>query len=161
MKGKPYRIRVTDGSSKVLIETTATYQPSASPPYFTPPIQMDNLVCDSSGCGRHIRIGDSYDKFGNVTQEDQFGDIAEPTDDRTIVREFSPNESTWVVGLPSSEIIYQGIGDTRRKVGATDFFYDGENTCIAPSMNRKPVRGDLTRVVPWNDGGPTLDTRMG
>ena len=155
MKGKPYRIRVTDGTGTKLSETTTSYAADDTAPYFNPPVQVN-----STFEGKSTRVVYSYDStYGNVTREDQYGDVGDPTDDRTVTRSFSPNTTAWIIGLLTNETIYQGIGTTT-KVAATDSFYDGATSCQQASTNRTPTRGNVTRLVRWLSDGTSPETRM-
>ncbi len=124
LKGKPYRIRVSNGAGQLFAETTTTYAADADgvAPFYTPPQQIDTSICDATACGKQTRIVYSYDSYGNVTREDRYGDIAEASDDRTAVRTFSPNTTAWLVGQPTSETIYQGIG-LSNQMASTSFYY--------------------------------------
>jgi RHS repeat-associated protein len=160
MKGKPYRVRVTDGTGKKLSETTTSYAPDNDAPYFNPPVQVDSFLCEGTTCGKQVRSISTYDSTnGNVLREDLYGDLADPTDDRTVTRTFSPNTTAWILGLPTKETIYQGIGTTNR-VAATDYFYDGAPSCKQSSTNQTPTQGNVTRIVRWLADGTSPEVRM-
>jgi len=158
-KGLVYRTKVTNAAAQVLTETTTSYAADAdtAAPWFTPPLQVDNSI--ESGA-KQTRIVYTYDHtYGNVTREDQHGDLSTTADDRTVVRAFGLNTADWIVGLPTSETIYQGIG-TSPQVAKTDFYYDGTTSCSTASTNQVPTLGHLTRVVRWLNGGTSPATRM-
>src|SRR3989441_764446 len=147
MKGKPYRMRVSDGASHIYSEVTTSYASGPSTaPFFNPPLQVDTNICDGGACGKQTRTIYTFDTYGNVTREDQYGDLSDTSDDRTVSRTFSPNTTAWIVGLPSSETIYQGIG-LANQMAATSFYYDGVTDCTVASSNVTPTLGNLTRVV--------------
>src|SRR5271157_4008693 len=161
MKGKPYRHKVEDGSGNLLAQTTTEYLPDNTAPYFNPPVQVDIYTCDSGSCNKDVRTRYSYDNFGDIVQEEQFGDISSPDDDRTIVRAYVSNQSTWLIGLLSTETIYQGAG-TSHELARTDYFYDGDNTCKTTAAASMPTTGDLARVSPSTGSDKhVIDTRMG
>lgn len=161
MKGKPYRIQVTDGDGRLFSETTINYAANtAISYYFTPPSQVDTIVYDGDSTMRHTRTAYTYDTFGNVIREDQYGDINTPLDDRTVTRDFLPNESAWIVGLPSNETVYQGI-DSLKKMASTDYFYDSGTDCTTfrAYTPQASLKGNLTSIRRWFDRGPGyLDT---
>jgi len=79
MKGKPYRQRVRDGAGTIFSEVTTEYLAgAATAPFFNPPGQVDGYTCDSGQCAQHVRTRYSYDTYGNVTKEEQFGDLSTP-----------------------------------------------------------------------------------
>ena len=159
MKGKPYRSRTSDAVGQKYSETTTEYKSDTSDSRFNPPEQVDTLICDGDDCGLHLRTRYNYDSFGNVVREEQFGDVNDASDDRTTVREFALNVDSWIVGLRKLEILYEGIGNIK-KVAATDFYYDGTDTCTTPATNQVPSIGNLTRIKRWNRGRPSPETRM-
>ncbi|MGE0477197.1 MAG: FG-GAP-like repeat-containing protein, partial [Nitrospirales bacterium] len=161
LKGFPYRSKVKDGAGNLYSETTTTYQDDDNglPPFFTPPSSVVNNICDGTSCGKQTRTDFTYDIYGNITREDQYGDTGTSTDDRTVTRTYLPNTTAWILGLPATEKIYQGLG-TSVQVAGTDFYYDGTTSCSSPSSNQQPTKGNLTRVVKWLSGGTSPETRM-
>ena len=161
MKGKPYRIKVTNGAGAVLTETTISYEADFDglAPFYTPPTQVDTNICDGTSCGKQTRTVSTYDSYGNVTREDHYGDLNDTSDDFTIVRTFALNTTSWIVGLPASETIYQGIG-TSPQVAQTTFYYDETTSCSTASTNQTPAQGNLTRIVRWLSGGTNPEARM-
>jgi len=155
MKGKPYRTRNKYSESMI------TYTPDTNgAPYFTAPNQVDSYTYDGDSNYTQTKTLYTYDGFGNVVREDQYGDINDSTDDRTIVRAFLPNTSNWIVGLPASEDIYQGIG-TANKIAGKVYYYDDLTACNgSPTNNQTPVYGKLTRVALWLNGGTNPEARM-
>jgi RHS repeat-associated protein len=161
MKGKPYRVLVTDAQGDKYSEVTTTYAADVDnkAPYFNPPLQVDRYVYDGGTDYKQIRTVYTYDGYGNITREDQYGDYNDQSDDRTIIRTFSPNTSDWIVGLPTKEDTYQGIG-TANKVAGKTFYYDDLTDCNGtPTNNQTPVKGNMTRVVGWLNGGVNPETR--
>lgn len=150
MKGRPYKVTVTDSAGRIYSYVTTVYQKSAAnPPYFTPVAQIDNFSCGLKSCEKHVRVTFEYDNYGNTTKEYQYGDVDDPQDDMTIIREFSPNVNDWIVGLQAREYIYKGIGDQGSRVYGTEYYYDDTQDCTVASQNQTPRRGDLTRIAPW------------
>jgi|GEM_PF-6752391 len=85
----------------------------------------------------------------------------------TVTRTFSPNVDKWIVGLPATEAVFQGTGDsnadTNLLVSRTDYYYDDLPLadCNAnPTNNQMPTNGNLTRIVRWLNGGISPETRM-
>jgi len=170
-KGKPYRIRVsgvTNGQTLTYMETETTYATSlggGEPYFFYYPSRVDTYTCaggvsgacKGSGGERHTQTVYTYDAYGNVTREEQYGDVDDSTDDRTITRSFAYNTTAWIMGLPASETVYKGMS----KAAATTYYYDGVSDCSAASANQTPVKGNLTRVVRWNDTGSSSETWLG
>jgi RHS repeat-associated protein len=179
MKGKPYLTQVSDLLGRIYSKMEIIYATDRNnaAPWFNPPLQVDTAICSagnftgyckSSGGAKLLRTVYKYDDYsdvitdelGNVTLEYQYGDLTDATDDRTITRTFSPNTTKWIVGLPSGESVYQGIGTTTKVAGKT-YYYDDLSSCAAvPTNNQTPVKGNLTRFVNWLNGGTSLETRM-
>jgi YD repeat-containing protein len=152
MKGKPYRTRAVDANtpSKVYSETVTNYLADADnqAPWFNPLSQVVNKIDNAAKETKIVYV--SYDAYGNVTREDQYGDStsnnAVTSDDRTIVRTYANNTTPWLLGFPTSETIYQGIGTTI-PVAQTVFYYDGTTSCGTASTNQTPTFGHVTRAV--------------
>jgi RHS repeat-associated protein len=162
LKGAPYRTKVTDGLGNLFTETTTTYVADSDgvAPFFTPPASVVTAICDGNGCGKQTRTDFTYDTYGNVTEEYQYGDTGTSTDDRTVVRTFTPNTTDWLLSLPTSETIYAGLGTGGAQMAQTDFYYDGTTSCAVASTNQLPTQGNLTRVTRWLSGGTSPETRM-
>lgn len=161
MKGKPYRTRVRDTQGKIYSEVKTTYASDAdnAAPYFNPPIQIDSSLYEGGTVPRNTRTIYSYDGYGNVVRESQYGDLSNSSDDRTVIRTFSFNTAKWIVGLPAKEEIFEGIGTTVKASGKT-FYYDDLVDCnSAPTSNQTPAKGNLTRVVNWLAGGASPERR--
>jgi RHS repeat-associated protein len=171
MKGKPYFVRVSDAGGNIYSETETTYAAennTISPPppwHFNPPKQVDTYTCDGSvqipakckysSTAKHISTNYLYDsdttgtEYGNLSYEYRHGDMSTTDDDLTIHRIYTSNESSWIVGLPTSEKIYQG-SDTTTKIAETNYFYDDDTTNWCPlSTNQGPNKGLLTRIDRW------------
>ena len=166
MKGKPYRKKISTytKSSGVILEysdifmtylandTTQSY-------YFSPLQQIDSHTCDppASSCnettaGKHVKTIYLTDAYGNITREDKYGDLDDPNDDSTITRAYGYNTPSWIIGLPTSETLYQGVG-TAYQTSKTDYYYDGTYNCDTPSAGQSPTKGNLNLVCRWFNGG--------
>jgi YD repeat-containing protein len=159
MKGKPYRVRVKDGAGNIFAETTTSYASDYDPTaaHFHPPQVVDTYTCDGTstticGSAKQTEAQFFYDCqltsqcYGNLLEEEYNGDVAVSTDNRTVSRTFTPNDSLWLVGLPATETVYSGIGTGGTKLSDTRFSYDG-----ATSYTAVPVKGHLTKVERWLD----------
>jgi RHS repeat-associated protein len=159
MKGKPYRVVVTDGSGQIFSEVRTNYGSDNVEPYFNPPTLIDTFLCDGDGCGISIRVVYVHDSLGNLTREQHqvSGAI-----DRIVTREFSPNTGEpWIIGLPFKETVLDGFGVVK---SLTDFYYDGVSNgtagCQEVSTNTLPQKGNLTRIVRFLEGETSPETRM-
>jgi RHS repeat-associated protein len=159
MKGKPYRVVVTNGSGQIFSEVRTNYGSDNVEPYFNPPTLIDTFLCDGDGCGVSIRVIYVHDSLGNLTREEHqvSGAI-----DRIVTREFSPNTGEpWIISLPYREMVSTAAGAVK---SSTDFYYDGVSSgttgCQQTSSNTLPQKGNLTRIVRWLEGGTSPETRM-
>lgn len=164
MKGKPYRVKVTDGSGAEYSQTDIYYVADGTAPHFNPPARVDNWICEGNSCNSGKKTEtyyEGYDDYGNPTVEYQKGNVSDDSDDRTIQRTFTNNDNgKWIVGLPLSEIIYKGHSTNQSdRIAQTDSFYDGAANCSAQSENTNPDKGNLTRVRRWLDGNIYVDAR--
>jgi YD repeat-containing protein len=178
MKGKPYRTRVSDLSNKVYSEMETSYLADGTAPFFNPAVQVDVYNCDGKTTGwckgksvaKHVKTAyEYYAPYGNVTREDQYGDVDDPGDDRTVYRWYATNASNWIIGLLGFERIYQGTYpgvaiadiDTAQSKSSAYYYYDGGVTdCNTASSNWTPTIGNLTRIVRWLNTGSDPEARM-
>jgi len=162
MVGAEYRKHISDGSGNLYTRTTTTYTEDADgiAPFYTPPAQMNAEICDGNACSIQTQINLTYDIYGNVIEEKYHGDLSVTTDDRTTTRTYSPNITEWIVGLPATETIHEGIGTSGPRRTHTDFYYDGSTSCNTASTNQIPIKGLLTRSVKWLNLGTNPETRI-
>jgi len=176
MKGKVYRERISDQrTGKTYSEITTSYLADDNgAPFFTPRHEVNRYTCDGAvtgSCnasnGRQIKtVYAAYDSYGNLLEEDQYGDVGNTTDDRTIARSYSYNLDKWIVGLPSNASVYAGIGKVEaKKASSVDYYYDsvayGVTGCSQSSTAQTPSEGNVTREVYWNKDGVSPETHYG
>lgn len=166
MKGKPYRIRISDQNQVKLSETTIEYKANAVAPYFNPPYQSFTTTFDGGSSKQTTTVTVFDATFGNLLRKIESGD---ETDSRTIVINYNPNSEKWITGLPSSVSIYKGafLNDSEtssnmiaNKLKSTSYFYDGASDCNTASSNLPPEKGKVTSVVSWLKDGVSPETRM-
>ncbi|BEH09273.1 RHS repeat-associated core domain-containing protein [Geobacter sulfurreducens subsp. ethanolicus] len=178
MKGKPYRVRTSDGANKTYSETETAYaaDKDSAAPWFNPPAQVDTYVCDGNVVGackgspyvKHIKTEYQFDsepgatEYGNMTFEIRHGDVNITSDDLTLYKTYSPNPSKWIVGLQTGDMAYKGIG-TSTPIASTIYYYDGVSSCDSASQNQTPDKGKITRTLRWlkfDDSGRYVEERM-
>jgi RHS repeat-associated protein len=175
MKGKIYRKELWNlkgGVRQSNSQTLTTYWDSAGPSYFTPPRLIGTQQCDTATCGRTARTeyadfdtsGNAilaYDAWGNVLRVNEYGDVSDSKDDRTIIRTYSTMSPNYIVGLRTSETVYAGAGSgtslvPSNQLAQTLFYYDGTASgtgdCSSTSSTTSPTKGNLTRIVRWLNG---------
>lgn len=171
LKGKPYRTITYDSADRYYSEVETSYDSLGTPDYyFNPPKQVDTYTCDGSKShltckartdNRHTKVIYGYDSFGNIQNEYVHGDVDNPENpslNRTTIRNYTSNTDQWIVGLPINETVYAGIGTAEgSKISHTDYYYDGVSDCSVASTNQNPIKGNLTRIVRWNNSEPNAD----
>ena len=167
MEGLPYRVTVAKLTAPTFIyaKTETTYHDdrigtNTTAPYFTPPAQVENLVCDGGACKttRVSYVATDYDTYGNLTRESHHGDTTVTGDEQTIQRAFIVNPTDYLVRVPVRETIYKNlsvaVGD---KLAETLFYYDGTGTgaCTAAptGSNTTVTKGHVTKTERWLSGG--------
>lgn len=183
-QGKPYRVQVWDLQQSTYEETETAYWSILSSPAgkthgFVPPSLVTTRSCvggTTPACARTVLTRyafwdpvagasneeagwyPAYDATGNALQVIEYGDVDDPSDDRTIARDYSPNTTEWVVGLESGEWVFAGSNydaTTQTPIAQTLTWYDGTldaATCSSSGSSATPVRGDATRVQRWLNG---------
>ena len=167
LKGRPYRVTMAKKADPnfVFTKIETSYHddrigPNTSAPWFTPPAQVETMLCENDPCvTTQVAIAATdYDAYGNILRESYHGDVNLTGDEKTIQREFLVNTTDYVVNTPKREAIYKGLSvAVPNKLAETFFFYDGTGTgsCTgAPSGSDTTVtKGKLTKIVRWLDGG--------
>jgi RHS repeat-associated protein len=154
----------------ILTRTETYYSSTGSAPYrclqeSSVEYQCDagTRVVDDSGCAAR-RTEFSYDEFGNNTQmrECSYEEFninlgthecvnTSPNDqERTTLTDYRPATGPYIVGLPSREAVFEGIGygwkRGKQPMRDTLYCYDGDDGCQEP-----PNVGLLTKTEQWND----------
>ncbi|MFO3795872.1 MAG: cadherin-like domain-containing protein, partial [Anaerolineales bacterium] len=131
-----------DGAGTVLEKVEETYQTVQSrKPYRALNISTLKTLTFSDAI-RKTQIDRSFDTFGNLRSEINYGDLDNPVDNRLRVISYTSNPAAYIVSKPSVETIY--AGQVQNSVNAeleTTYFYDGAGTSSAA-----PVKGLLTKV---------------
>ncbi|MEV6845381.1 RHS repeat-associated core domain-containing protein, partial [Actinoplanes sp. NPDC051411] len=104
----------------------------------------------------------SFDQYGMVTKEDDFGDDAVTGDEQCTVTDYEPrNTSAWLLTMPQRVRTFaMTCGDEATKpvteadvIGDAETLYDGHAYGVAPT------KGDITesdQMSAYNNGNPTF-----
>ncbi|NOT96522.1 MAG: RHS repeat-associated core domain-containing protein, partial [Nitrospira sp.] len=101
----------------------------------------------------------SYDAYGNLTLSYNRGDFtgnnAITSDDTTTAVTYAPADTTnWVIGFPTVQRTYAGLGTGGTKLSETLTSYDGTGSCTTPAGSATTVtKGHVTKVERWLNGG--------
>ena len=170
MKGKPYQTEVKRKSDNLLYtKTETTYLgdqigTDATAPWFTPPTLVTTSLYDNAGvlAKQTQTEAVSYDAYGNLTlsynRGDSTGNNAITSDDITTAVMYAPPDTTnWLIGFPTVQSTYAGLGPSGVKLSETKSYYDGTGTgaCTAAptGSNTTVTKGKLTKVERWLSGG--------
>ena len=172
-KGAPYQVDVFDGqlyvdepgsTAGLLRRTLTDYldDEDGEAPFFTPPERIVTEFYEESSKVTERQTDYTYDQqYGNLLEVQHKGDPSTTADDRTITRTFALNPSTWIVSLPKTETISQGLG-AGTPVARTQFLYDGGGGCAgSPDGNTSPTKGNLTARIEGLDGEVPVSTGLG
>ena len=158
-KGLPYKSRVTDQTGKAYSESTTTYLVDADgvAPYFTPPALTTTKHFNSAGVEvKQTQLeAVSYDSYGNLTLAYNRGDLSTGSDDTTMAMTYAPADTTnWLIGFPTIQRTYAGLGIGGTKLNETLTSYDGASSCTTPAGSATTVtKGHVTKVERWLNGG--------
>jgi RHS repeat-associated protein len=101
----------------------------------------------------------TYDSYGNVTTEKDWGDTGITTDNSIITRTYYPNTTTNIVDKVAIEKVYLAADDTftineSNLKQQTNYYYDGNNT----ALTTPPTKGMVTRVESKKDASNSVST---
>jgi RHS repeat-associated protein len=175
LKGKPSRVKAFDTTSNLATQTDTIYQSIVDPTNdpankrycFAPPSTVTTSTLQSGVATRRAQTQFFYstDGYGNLVEQDDFGDLAVSNDDRSTVYTYALNPASWIVGLPLHIYQYSGAGTqpppAANLIGETDYNYDGTADCSAASSGTTPAIGNITRAVQWTNPTSSIDTWYG
>ncbi len=153
--GRPYKTTVSDAQPPytVFSERTTIYRADSENqvPWYTPVSDVSTKVDNAL---KEMKVTYLYDDYGNVLQEQHYGETLISGDEKTIDRAISNNTTDWLIGFPTRETIYAGLGTAGAKLSESLMSYDGSGSCTTPNGVSIPTKGHLTRVERWLNGGP-------
>jgi RHS repeat-associated protein len=168
MKGLPFRVTVTKKTDPNFLyaKTETTYRDdligtTTTAPYFTPQAITTTKHYNSAGVETKQTQTEavSYDAYGNLTLSYSRGDFtgnnAITSDDTTTTVTYAPAETTnWLIGFPTIQRTYAGLGTGGTKLSETLTYYDGTGSCTTPAGSATTVtKGHVTKVERWLNGG--------
>lgn len=162
MRGKPYRIKTWDRYGSGYVEQVINYLDATLLPHFNPPSDITVSECLDANTCNSSKTSFRYDGYGNVTRKELQPDLDITTHNQTLIREFNPNTYSWIVSLPSNEILYAGVGTTLTQKAKTEYFYDAISSCqtALPTTTTIPAQNKVTGIRYWLEGEESPNIRM-
>lgn len=164
-KGLRYRTKISKVGSPgaPLTETTTTYKADLDgvAPWYTPMAVVTTSYYDNTGglAKQTQTEAVSYDGYGNLTLTYNRGDVtgnnALTSDDTTTALTYALADTTnWLIGFPTIQRTYAGLGIGGTKLSETLTYYDGASSCTTPAGSATTVtKGHVTKVERWLNGG--------
>jgi len=168
MKGKPYRVRVSDKDdpNTIYSKTLTTYHDNldAGASYFNPIKTVVNYIYDGGSYLMTQVDYDDYDNYGNVLLEVNHGDMVKTDDDFTIERAYYDNSVNHLVGFLKYERMFKGLDTSGTKKSENTYYYDETLDFGTPMGDynhtfQSPTKGNLTSIVRWNDNEGEVDVQ--
>ncbi|MDH4161836.1 MAG: FG-GAP-like repeat-containing protein [Nitrospirota bacterium] len=146
MKGRPYRTKVVGNHNKTYSESTITYAPDDSAPYFNPASEVISYICDGDECGLDSKKTLAFDRFGNLQEERVYGSASAQSPERRVVHTYAENSSSdkWIVSLPLTVELYD---QNNALMAKKRIYYDGVGGCTQSAGLATPEKGNVTRIV--------------
>ncbi|HEX2569439.1 MAG TPA: toxin TcdB middle/N-terminal domain-containing protein, partial [Polyangia bacterium] len=141
---KPEVTYYRDAAGNLFSYSSYDYTENAAPPYTSLLTSRWDYECNQSASCRRILTQIGYDTYGNATTTYEYGDYDVGGDERTVLRGYYPNTTSYIAAAPAYENVYSGIG-TSTLVAQTLYEYDGNTTYAAA-----PGIGELRRKKAWN-----------
>lgn len=166
LRGKPYESRRISAAGAALTraETQFVYSITAgsglTAAYFVAPILITNTLIGSAQTPtKTTQTGYTYDLFGNVLFDIQYGDTTTTTDDRMSESVFvdgsnaAYSTTTWILDKPLSTKLWQGTVPTSVAglKALTEFAYDGLAYGATPTKGNMTASRSYATFVSWSD----------
>ncbi len=141
---KPDATYFRDAAGNIYSYSSYGYSENATAPFTSLLTSRWDFECNqTSSCRRSLtQLG--YDTYANPVAVYEYGDYDVAGDERTTIRGFQANTSSYLVLLPAYENVYAGIGTSGPLARQTLFRYDG-----AASYTTPPTQGLLTAKDRW------------
>jgi RHS repeat-associated protein len=139
--GKAYEQSIEDGSSNLFSLNRTNYTESILGGISNSIQALSQLSMQYDGTGTHTdtATGYSYDSYGNVTAETQYGVVSgnvdgtftdSGLDKRIIDRTYTNDTTNYIVGLPTNQTLKNNSGTTEAE---SDFTYDTDGNLLTKS----------------------------
>jgi RHS repeat-associated protein len=109
----------------------------------------------SGGSSKRTKVTRTFDSYGNVTQQTEWGNFDASGDERTTQADYAANTTAYIVGLPGRVQVFAGSTTAGTKLAETQTLYDN-----AAAYTTAPTKGDATASRVWLDttGGYLVST---
>lgn len=114
--------------------------------------ETDKLVYGGSNVPETLKTTYTYDDFGNVVEEKNYGALSLTGDEIFTTTEFINQTDSWILGKPKHQIQTDGAG---QKVAESFSYYDGEDY-VGLALGALD-KGNLTRQEGWVSENTTVD----
>ena len=139
--GKAYEQTIEDDSSNLYSMTRTNYT-ETNLGGISDSIQTESQISlqyDGTGTHTDTAMGYSYDAYGNVTTETQYGEVSgnvdgtfadSGSDKRTIDYTYTNDTTNYIVGLPTNQTLKNNSATIEAE---TDFIYDSDGNLLTKS----------------------------
>ena len=147
-KGKPSKEEIKDASGNIYQITVYAWQGSILFPGVTYPYlsEKDIYTYDGYANCKQSRETYGYDNYGNKIRTTEWGDVNIDGDERTVITDFYPNETDWIISLEARERLFASSDGTGSPIQETLYYYDN-----ASNLNTPPSKGDITMISRYLD----------
>jgi RHS repeat-associated protein len=109
----------------------------------------------AGGSSKRTKVTRTFDSYGNVTQQTEWGYFDASGDERTTQTDYAANTTAYIVGLPGRVQVFAGSTTGGAKLAETQTLYDN-----AAAYTTAPTKGDATASRVWlnTTGGYLVST---
>ncbi|MEA2037838.1 MAG: FG-GAP-like repeat-containing protein, partial [Nanoarchaeota archaeon] len=141
LKGKEYKTEIYDSSGNIFSRSSNGYSFTNRGYYEIFLDSSSQELYDGSSVPEISNVTYGYDSYGNVVYKDNKGDINKNNDEKYEIYEYYYNIDDYILDKVSKYSSYDYDNSTLAK--QTRYYYD----------NGELTKGDLTKVIEWNEGG--------
>ncbi len=153
-KGKTYKEEILDDGGNLFTKIERSWE-NTSPHTdvnFVHLAREDTFGYDGDDTYKQTQIIYQYDNYGNITYEQEQGDLSITGDERRTITEYVYNTSEWILAAPSHS---HTLNEEDVKVSEKWIYYDGNE-----NWTDAPLKGLVTKEESWLDTASANPTTL-
>lgn len=140
--GLPSKTESLDSNGALQRAVSESYAINATTVPYTAQNTETTTAITVGSATRTIKTARTFDGYGNITEELDYGRVDASGDEVFSNSSFVPNKVAYIVSLPSWTRLYRGTSSSGQLLKASDFGYDNQSVGTAPTRGKLNDRSD-------------------